>query len=38
MSSGTNAQVALRDTCEGVVASLGADVAIMLEPRPTPTA
>ncbi len=34
MAGGSDATAALRATCEGVVASLGADVAIMLEPAP----
>ncbi|MCW3010551.1 MAG: hypothetical protein JWO90_955 [Solirubrobacterales bacterium] len=34
MAGSSDASVALRATCEGVAASLGADVAIMLEPAP----
>lgn len=34
LAGGSDATKALRATCEGVVASLGADVAIMLEPAP----
>ncbi len=34
MAGGTDAAAALRATCEGVAASLGADVAIMLAPAP----
>lgn len=34
MAGGSDATAALRATCEGIVAAIGADVAIMLEPAP----